>query len=326
MKYNLIIFLSAFCLFFFTRCGGIIYGIAIGMDNLDTSRKYKQLEKNNEQFDENGWYRFNHHFNAESLHNHFKKKDSLYLIPFYFPEEFNYLKNHLITKSELDTFEVIYPLNSTEQRKFLDFSPTRNDFTVNSAETIKELNGAFHFYLDLGSDEIASCYITDKEIIIPYILIKSETIIAKPKPYIPPIPFDSYLQLLPTIKEVKVVDHAIDIGKPLSFVDTTKQFSNFLKTHSFAVIYTSSISTIDTNYELNHKMQYNFDLNGSNHNFYRHDFVKFNSISDIIQNESYYLHPEKEQYVKPDTKLRYKKKLDLIFKQLAKEHSEFMRD
>jgi hypothetical protein len=298
------------------------YGVIL--EDISYSREYKEMNKNNEQFDENGWYRFNHHFNADSLQKHFIRKDSLSLTAFYLPEEFDFLKNHLIPESEQDTFEVIYPLNSTEQRKFLDFSPTRNDFTVNSAETIKELNRAFHFYLDLGSDEIASCYITDKEIIIPYILIKSETIIAKPKPYIPPIPFGSYEQLLPTIKEVNVVDHTIDIGKPLSFVDTTEQFSNFLKTHSFEVIYTSSISTIDTNYELNHKIQYNFDLYGRNNNFYRHQFMKFYDISDIIQSESYYSYPEKERYFKPETKLRYKKKLDLIFKQLAKEHPEFM--
>lgn len=324
MKSNSIVFLFTFSIILFTRCGGLIIGGANSIDKLDTSRKQKQLSKNNERFDENGWYRFNHHFNIDSLRKHFVRKDSLNLTAFYLPEEFDFLKNHLMPESEKDTFEVIYPLNSTEPRKFLDFSPTRDNFTIRSSETIKELSNAIHFYLDLGSNEVACCYVTEKEIIIPYILIKSDTIIAKPKPFVPSIPFDSYVRSLPTIREVKVDNHMIRIGNSPSLADTTMAFNNFLKTHSFEVIYTPSISGIDKNYELNHKIQYNFYLNGSNHNYYRYQFLQFKDISDIIQSEGYYSYPEKERYFKPETKLLYKKKLDRLFKRLAKEYPEFL--
>ena len=282
------------------------------------------MNKNNERFDENGWYRFNHHFNVDSLKNYYIRKDSLNLTAFYLPEEFDFMKSHLILKSEQDTFELIYPLNSTETRKFLDFSSTRDMFTMRSSEAIKELNNAIHFYIDLGSDGVACCYITEKEVIIPYILIKSETIIAKPKPFVPSVPFDVYVGSLPTEKQVKGTDHVIRIGNGPSLVDTTKQFTEFLKSRSFDVIFTTSISSIDENYELNHKIQYNFYVNGINHNFYRFELLRFNDVSDLIQNESYYSYPEKERYLKPETKLRYKKKLDAIFKQLAKEHPHLL--
>jgi hypothetical protein len=315
MKKLLVIATSAICIFLFTRCG-LIIGFANMMDDADTGRLYRKLERNNKKFDRDGWYEFEHTFNPDSLNAYYLRKDSLILSDFYLPEEYNYVEKNMRLRSELDTFTC----------NGVDFSPSRNALLLRSGQPKKELDDARHFYIDLGANEVASCFITKESIFIPYILIKKEEIIAKPKPYLPLLPLAEYKKSLTDFRQVKHYDHVIRIEKPPMLVDTSQRFQQFLATFSEKTLFTPNITEIDTNlYEVSHRIQYNFYRDGKNENYYRFQFMEFYDIGDLIQVESYYSEPSDERYFKPKTKLIYKEKLDQLFKQLAKEHPEFLK-
>ena len=310
--------------FLFSRCG-LVWGVAIGLDNLDSTRRYNQLERNNRKFDRDGWYSADHHFNPDSLYSYFIKKDSLDLAAFYLPEEFNFVKTNLRLRNEMDTFTCYFTVRS-DKRGGADFSSSRNAIQLVSNQQKHELTGVFHCYVQLDTNEIACCFFTKESILVPYILIKKETIIAKPRPYVPNMPFEDYKKSLPSIKDVNVDDHVISFGSPPSRVDTSQRFRNFSKSYPMNILYTTKRSEIDTvNYELNHRIQYNFYSNTKNQNYYRFEFMQFYDLSDAIQGEEYYTYPANERYFKPKTKIVYKEKLDLLFKKLAREHPNLLR-
>lgn len=325
MRNTTISFLILISLIFFTGCG-LIGATALLIDNADTRKKKCQLEKNNLKFDRDGWYVLNHNFNIDSLYRYIIRQDSLELTSFYLTEEFDFVKNHIKPCDELDTFTCYYPLNSDKGRKILNFSPSKNNIRLASCQQKTELNEAVHCYMKIDANEVACCFITKKYILIPYILIKNDIVCAKPKPYIPHLPFENYKNSLLTIKQVEAYNHIIKVnGRIHALVDTTQRFQQFLKTSLQDDIYTKNIEKVDTNqYLVNHKIQYNFYQNNENYNYYRFEFIKFNNIQDLIQNKDYYTEPSIERYFKPETKLLYKQKLDDIFKKLSKGSPELL--
>lgn len=321
MRKLLVIAISAVCIFLFTRCI-VVAGLAYAIEESDGGREAREIRRNNRKFDRDGWYEFKHHFNLDSLNAYYIRKDSLNLSGFYLPEEYNYVEKNMRLRSELDTFTFY----SHKLYGDIEWSLYRNALVLPSGKEKKEIKDAYHCYIDLGANEVASCFFTKKSIFIPYILIKNEEIIAKPKPYLPLLPLAEYKKSLPTTQQVSGYNHVIRIGAGPLLVDTSKRFQQFHAALTQNYFRTSKITEIDTSlYEVNLRIQYNFYRNGENINYYRFQFMKFNSLNYSRSDKYYNSGGASERYFNPEKKPIYKKKLDQLFKQLEKEHPELMK-
>lgn len=322
MRNLLLVSISAICIFLFTRCV-VVAGLAYAIEEGDGGRQAREMRRNNRAFDRDGWYEFKHHFNSDSLNAYYVRKDSLNLSDFYLSEEYNYVEKNMRLRSELDTFNFF---SRKLQGDYIECSLYRNALVLPSGKEKKEIKDAYHCYIDLGTNEVASCFFTKKSIFIPYILIKNEEIIAKPKPYLPLLPLAEYKKSLPTTQQVSGYNHVIHIGKDYLLVDTSQRFQQFHAALTRNYFRTSKITEIDTShYEVNLRIQYNFYRNGENINYCRFQFMKFNSVNYSYPDKYYNSGGASERYFNPEKKLIYKEKLDQLFKQLAKEHPELKK-
>lgn len=306
-----------FILLFFaqliTSCNAIVLLYAGARVKISDRSDGRKLDRINDQFDQDGWYEYEHQLTLneakalliDSLNPHVR-----------FSEEFNFLKQNLQTvNGDREEFECIYPY--FKNRVFYDFSPTRNHVYLATKVSRNDWENGFLCYLEITSGEFICCIVTEKKIVVPYMLFSNDTIIAKPKPYIPLTDFETYKQSLPSILQVPIEDHAISVtGRKSLLVDTTSRFKEFLSSYPCDVLLTTKYDEIDTNlYEINHKIQYHCVIKGTHHNYYRVYFENFNSISDL-NNQHYSRYPYTESYFSTDLKMEYKRKLDKFFKKI----------
>lgn len=307
-------------LIFLVLCASLsscnIIGLTVGYGLMHAQEKadWRKLTRINEQFDEDGWYQYEHNTVATDLYTSIREQNASDLAIFYEEEEFNFLRRNLqLHGTGKDTFECNI---ASKARFFCDFSPSRDYIWLKGDVPRLEIENGLQCYLQIAPDTIACVFISEKQITIPYLLIASETTIARPKRYVPATDFKTYCESL--------IDFAGDFNsaariringhRKMQF-DTTERFRNFIADHPLEDTFTESPANLDTSkYDLNHKIQFYTNSYGTHLTYRRHFLRHYNSVyhrSRSLEMDVKYC------YLAPQEKLVLKNKLDRFFKDLV---------